>query len=230
MQGEATLVTCGTVVAPRRIAPDEIGVKEIEGGESRHIVPGDVIVVPNGVPHWFKPVAGPLQYYVIKVRSQLTRRTDMKRITFSIAIVTLLCIAGIAPAQEAKRYLNVDRNGVALHGFDPVAYFTQHKAIKGDKTIASTYRGATYHFASQEDKEKFDAEPVKYEPQFGGFCGYAVSEGHTADIDPEAFVISGDRLILQYSKRVLKMWNQDPENRLKKAESNWPAIAEKNGK
>jgi YHS domain-containing protein len=150
----------------------------------------------------------------------------------SILCVTalFLCLASSAIAAETKRYLNVDRHGLALHGYDPVAYFTQSKAVKGDKNITSTYQGATYRFASQEDKETFEKDPAKYEPQFGGFCGYAVSDNHTADIDPEAFIVKDDRLILQYSKKVLKMWNQDPENRLKRADANWPGIADKNGK
>ena len=159
----------------------------------------------------------------------------MKRTT-NIFAIALLVTSAFAFAQSttapsaAKRYLNLDWHGVALHGYDPVAYFTQNKAIKGDKNISSTYEGATYQFASQEDKETFEKDPAKYEPQFGGFCGYAVSDNHTADVDPEAFIIKDERLILQYSKSVLKKWNADPENRLKKADANWPGIADKNGK
>ena len=150
-----------------------------------------------------------------------------------INMTTMLLVAlavSASGAEPAKRYVNVDRRGLALQGYDPVAYFTQNKAVKGDKTIVSNYHGATYRFASQDNKSAFDADPVKYEPQFGGFCGYAVSEGHTASIDAEAFVIMDGRLILQYSRKVLGMWNEDPANRLKSADKNWPGIAEKNGK
>jgi YHS domain-containing protein len=142
----------------------------------------------------------------------------------------LLLVASTALAGEAKRYLNLDRHGVALHGYDPVAYFAQNKAVEGDKNITSTYRGATYRFASQEDKDAFEKDAAKYEPQFGGFCGYAVSNNKTADVDPEAFVIQDGRLILQYSKSILKKWNQDPAKRLESADKNWPGIADKNGK
>ncbi len=74
LEGSATFVTGGTAVEPKAIAPDEIRGKEIKGGESRRIGKGDVIVVPNGVPHWFKEVEGPLLYYVVKVTSDVARR------------------------------------------------------------------------------------------------------------------------------------------------------------
>ena len=153
----------------------------------------------------------------------------------SITIIGFVLLAFVAraysqPVPEPKRYVNVDRHGLALQGYDPVAYFKENKPVQGKKEITSTYQGATYRFASVENKADFDEEPAKYEPQFGGFCGYAISEGHTAKIDPEAFVIQDGRLILQYSKSVLKKWNQDPADRLKKADNNWPGIADKNGK
>ena len=152
---------------------------------------------------------------------------------FAIAFV-LLMAAGQALAQTSqpagKTYVNVDRHGLALHGYDPVAYFTQNKAVEGDKNITSSYRGGAYRFASQENKETFEKDPAKYEPQFGGFCGYAVSDNHTADVDPQAFVIQDGRLILQYSKSVLKKWQKEPADRLKNADKNWPGIADKNGK
>ena len=74
LEGSATFVTGGTVVEPKTIAADEIRGKEIKGGESRRISKGDVIVVPNGVPHWFKQVDGPLLYYVVKVTSANSAR------------------------------------------------------------------------------------------------------------------------------------------------------------
>jgi mannose-6-phosphate isomerase-like protein (cupin superfamily) len=69
LEGSATLVTGGIAVEPKTIAPDEIRGKEIRGGEIRRIGKGDVIIVPNGVPHWFKQVDPPLLYYVVKVTS-----------------------------------------------------------------------------------------------------------------------------------------------------------------
>jgi glc operon protein GlcG len=68
LQGSATLVTGGTAVAARNTGPEELRGSGIEGGESRQLRPGDIVVVPNGTPHWFKQVDGPLLYYVVKVR------------------------------------------------------------------------------------------------------------------------------------------------------------------
>ena len=70
LKGRATLVTGGTVLSPRSVQPEEIRGTSVEGGEARRIDEGDVVVVPNGVPHWFRDVPGPLDYYVVKVRAQ----------------------------------------------------------------------------------------------------------------------------------------------------------------
>ncbi|HSS99742.1 MAG TPA: YHS domain-containing (seleno)protein, partial [Terriglobales bacterium] len=85
-----------------------------------------------------------------------------------------------------KSLINVDRTGLALKGYDPVAYFTENKPVMGNSQFVSTYNGARYQFASAANKSAFDANPSKYEPQFGGFCAYAASEGHTAKIEPDA--------------------------------------------
>jgi YHS domain-containing protein len=151
---------------------------------------------------------------------------------FAIFSVILLCVAFVAKAEEAagKRYLNVDRHGLALQGYDPVAYFTDHKPVEGDKHIASTYQGATYYFSTGQHKQLFDADPAKYEPQFGGFCAYAVSQNRTADIGPEFWSIVDGRLLLQHNQKAVKLWNEDAAGHLKDADKNWPGIADKNGK
>jgi YHS domain-containing protein len=132
---------------------------------------------------------------------------------------------------SAKTLVNTDRDGIALSGYDPVAYFTQGQPVRGQADFTSTHAGAIYRFASAENKASFDAQPAKYAPAFGGFCGYAASRGYTAKIDPEAFLITSDgRLVLQYDRSVLARWNKDPEGHLKKADANWPAIVEKHGK
>jgi YHS domain-containing protein len=155
----------------------------------------------------------------------------MSRIN-TILIATLLLVSAVATADEAttKRYLNVDRHGLALQGYDPVAYFTDHKPVEGNKEIASTYRGATYHFASAEHKQLFDADPARYEPQFGGFCAYAVSQDRTASIGPEFWSIIDGRLFLQHNQKAVNLWNEDVPGHLKAADQNWPGINDKNGK
>jgi YHS domain-containing protein len=130
----------------------------------------------------------------------------------------------------SKTLLNVDKNGVGIKGHDPVAYFIENKAVKGTAQFQSDLNGVTYYFASAQNKATFDANPAKYEPQFGGFCAWAVSRGYTAPIDPNAFQIVNGRLLLQYSLGVRKDFNQDAVGNLRKADANWPAIVEKKGK
>src|SRR5690349_504822 len=85
-------------------------------------------------------------------------------------------VAGAGRPTDTQKVLeNVDKDGVAIQGYDPVAYFTQSKPVKGDAKFRSIYRGAVYQFASADDKSMFDAKPAKYAPQFGGYCAYAAS-------------------------------------------------------
>ena len=154
-----------------------------------------------------------------------------KRFLFlSVVILAALVAQSRGQAVNGKSYNNVKKNGVAIKGYDPVAYFTDSKPSKGDEKFSSTYEGATYHFASEEHKKRFDAEPGKYAVQFGGFCGYAVSKGYTADVDPNVFVINEGRLVLQNNPGALKLWNKDAAASLKSADANWPKLVEKKGK
>lgn len=146
------------------------------------------------------------------------------------ALLLLVCLAtSVAAFGQTKALQNLDKQGVAIQGYDPVAFFTQGKPVKGQSQYESTYKGAKYQFASAEDKATFDANPAKYEPQFGGYCAYAVSEGHTAPVKIEAFMIVNGRLLMQYDLDVKKTFEKDPQGRLAKADKNWPGIVNKQG-
>ena len=143
----------------------------------------------------------------------------------------LLSISVATPLlAQTKTLLNLDKTGVAIQGYDPVAFFTDHKPVKGRPEFASKHEGATYHFASAEHKAMFEKEPSKYEPVFGGYCAYGVSRNKLAPIDIEAFQIVNGRLLLQYSKGVRDDFNKDTQGNLAQAEKNWPGLAHKNGK
>jgi YHS domain-containing protein len=146
-------------------------------------------------------------------------------------LATMFAISLVALAATADRnYVNVDRHGLALQGYDPVAYFTEKRPIKGDPNITAAYEGATYRFSSPQNKEMFEKDPARYAPQFGGFCAYAVSINTTASIDPALWEIVDGRLILQNSKRAWDKWHKDPSGNLQKADANWPRLARENAR
>ena len=117
--------------------------------------------------------------------------------------------------------VNVDQNGVILKGYDPVAYFKQHQAIKGDPKYSSSYGGATYYFASGEDKAEFDRSPAKYAPQYGGFCASSMTKRKLKDIDPNVFFVYKDKLYVCSSPKAGKEFYSDPDTNIKKADANW---------
>lgn len=156
--------------------------------------------------------------------------TRQSKSVFAAALaVAALFVVSSALAAE-KTLLNLDKNGVILDGYDPVAFFTENKPVPGLPQIRSTYNGATYQFASAKNKALFDKDPAKYEPQFGGFCAYAASQGRTATIDVSQFTIVNGRLLLQYSDKALRLWNQNVQGHLEDADALWPAIVAGGGK
>ena len=131
--------------------------------------------------------------------------------------------ASAADSQKADP-VNHTRGGIAIQGFDPVAYFTDSKPMKGDAKFSYTWRGALWQFASAQHRDLFAQNPEKYAPQYGGYCAYGVSEGHTPDIDPEAWRIIEGKLYLNYSKGVQQLWLKEPEARIRRADQNWPNL------
>lgn len=131
---------------------------------------------------------------------------------------------------QTKLLLNLNKAGLALQGYDPVAFFTDNRAIKGKPEFKSIRANATYQFASREHKELFDKDPAKYDPAFGGYCAYGVSRNKLVEIDVDASQIVDGLLLLQYSKGVRNDFNKNTKGNLAKAENNWPQIVEKKGK
>jgi YHS domain-containing protein len=120
--------------------------------------------------------------------------------------------------------INADAEGLALYGYDPVAYMTDGKPTPGDPSITVTHDGATYRFASAANRDAFIGDPARYLPAYGGFCAYGVAQGYKVKIDPEAWTVVGGRLYLNYDKAVRSQWLEDTAGYIAKAESNWPGI------
>ena len=95
-------------------------------------------------------------------------------------LAAFVVVISFATVASAKELLNLDRDRVAIQGYDPVAFFTDNRPVKGNPQLQSEYRGARYYFATSEHKAAFDKDPAKYEPQFGGYCAYGVSRGSRA--------------------------------------------------
>jgi YHS domain-containing protein len=135
----------------------------------------------------------------------------------------------ISSAQDQKRIgtFNLEK-GIAVQGYDIVAYFSG-KAIKGESSLAVIHQGIRYHFSSIANKEEFKKNPGKYEPQYGGWCAYAMgATGEKVEIDPETFKVLNGKLYLFYNKRfnnTLKTWNKDEQALKTKADANWGKLS-----
>ena len=141
-------------------------------------------------------------------------------------ILALAALAAFATLAHAGDAVNLDKNGLAPQGYDPVGYCTAGKPIKGSAEFTATYKGATFQFVSAQHLDIFKQAPEKYAPQFGGFCGYAASINKLAPIEVEYFQVLHDRLILQHNKKAWDLWHQDVEGNLKKADANWPVLSQ----
>ncbi len=145
-------------------------------------------------------------------------------------LVTLAVLALAAGAALAKELVNTDDQGLALEGFDPVAFHTQQAAVMGDGGITSTFRGATYRFASAEHKDLFDAAPEKYVPAYGGFCAMGVAMSQLYPVEIRTWRIVEGRLILNKSAEVQEMFDANREANLARADANWPKLVEAKGR
>ncbi|WP_063656014.1 YHS domain-containing (seleno)protein [Aliivibrio fischeri] len=139
-------------------------------------------------------------------------------------IFTFFLWLGLLTPAFSVEPVNSDFFGKAIKGYDPVAYFTESQAIKGNKNITYKWNGSKWYFSSQNNLKLFVSNPIIYAPQYGGYCAWAVSEGYTAKIDPNAWDIFEGKLYLNYSKSVQKTWRKDIKGNVVKADVNWPKL------
>ena len=135
-----------------------------------------------------------------------------------------LALFSLAQLVYALAPVFVDPSGFAIRGYDPVAYFEDNKPVKGQPEFAYEWQGAKWLFSSQANKDAFAAEPLRYAPQYGGYCAYAVSLGKTASTDPKAWTIHDGKLYLNYSKSVQRTWSKNIAENIHKADQNWPKL------
>lgn len=143
------------------------------------------------------------------------------------ALVALVLLAGFAGAAAAKDRPVAAVEGIAIGGYDVVAYFVEGRPVAGRPEHALKWRGAVWLFAGPETLMAFEMNPRAYAPRFGGYCAYALSQGKLATGDPQAFAIRDGRLYLAHTPALLALWSADPAARIEAAEAQWPAILDR---
>ena len=147
----------------------------------------------------------------------------MKKLLF---ILIVLSSFSSFSQKDNKRifHFNLEKN-LAIQGYDPVAYFKQGRAVKGKKEIAASYEGVVYYFSMPVNKEYFLKNPSKFEPQYGGWCAFAMGDSNEkVSVNPETFKIIDGKLYLFYNaffNNTLKTWNKEESRLMMKADVNW---------
>jgi YHS domain-containing protein len=141
----------------------------------------------------------------------------------------LLSLATLAPwPQSAQAGITVfAERGLAIRGYDPVAYFIEARPVRGQAAFTHSWNGATWRFASVANRDRFAAAPADFAPQYGGFCAWAVAHGYEAPIDPQAWKVVGGRLYLNYDRSTQRRWEADMTALIAKGDANWPALEAK---
>ena len=145
----------------------------------------------------------------------------LRRAIAPLVMVVLGLAAGAAPAIEPVFSTTF---GGAIRGYDPVAYFAEGRPVEGKRAHRHEWMGATWSFASAKNRTAFVANPEKFAPRYGGYCAWAVSQGYTASIDPDAWRIVDGALYLNYSLAVREQWEQDIPGHIASADVNWPRL------
>lgn len=146
---------------------------------------------------------------------QLTRRS----------ILALLAATLAHPALAGENPV-FSEGGIAINGYDPVAYYTTGGPVEGSTDHMAEWNGSKWLFSNAENKSSFEENPEKFAPQYGGYCAYAVSRGYTASTQSDAWTIYEGKLYLNYNKAVRLLWSQDIPGHISSADSNWPGVLE----
>ena len=146
----------------------------------------------------------------------------MKNLVFAVGFLLFISTGSFA---QKSAVFNPSEG--AIHGYDPVAYFTESKAVKGDAKFTYTWNTVTWYFASQQNLDAFKANPEKFAPQYGGYCAFGLADGHKAPTDPEAWTILDNKLYLNYNKNVQQSWKKKSQEYIQVADKKWPLLKDK---
>jgi len=143
--------------------------------------------------------------------------------TLSTSILAIFILVN-AHAQKSTVYVD---KGKAIHGYDPVAFFTLSKPVMGKDSLMYRWNGANWYFADRKDLEAFKGDPEKYAPQYGGYCAYGTAQGHKAPTEADTWSVVDGKLYFNYNQKVKEMWVKDRSGYITKANANWPVIKDK---
>ncbi len=157
-------------------------------------------------------------------------RLSIPRLSTSAVLVAAFLMAWCGSAAAAGGVNTGYFGGIAIKGYDSVTYFTEARAVKGSPKFSHEFLGETWHFASAGNRDTFVADPVRYAPQYGGYCAgevhdTAIGTGITTNIDPEAWRIIDGKLYLFYRKSGAEWFGQNSDEKVAKADANWPTVA-----
>jgi YHS domain-containing protein len=158
--------------------------------------------------------------------------TSSKCVTVILLFAAMPVLAGLLGSAAADSSASPvpavnTTDGLALKGYDPVAYFTDGQPTKGADQYGFQWKGVTYRFASAENLQRFRADPEKYLPQYGGYCAYAMSIDRIADIDPGKWAIVGGKLYLNNNLFSQTLWSLNKSGNIASADRNWPLYPKK---
>jgi YHS domain-containing protein len=154
--------------------------------------------------------------------SSTTCSTSLRSICIRVSAAAAASLLLLANAQAGEFF---EKDGVALRGYDPVAYFDDKKPVQGSAEYQASYKGSTFRFASKANREAFVANPAKYAPQYGGFCAFGLAGGYKAATDPAAFTVVDGKLYLNYNREIQQQWSKDIPGYIAKGDRNWPAVS-----
>ena len=140
-----------------------------------------------------------------------------------VAVLALAALIACPSSARAGEFFEHD--GIAIRGYDPVAYFTEGKPVKGTPAFNADYKGSTFHFSSMANRDAFVANATRYAPQYGGFCAFGTAGGYKAAIQPSAFTVVDDKLYLNYNGDVQKQWSRDIAGYVRAADRKWPEVS-----
>lgn len=145
----------------------------------------------------------------------------MKRYPKGVSITVCVFMFSASLAWATQFF---EKNSLAIDGYDPVAYFTEHKPVKGAPEFRTDFQGWTFQFVSAAHRDAFVVNPERFIPQYGGYCAYGMARGYKAKIDPVAFSVVHDKLYLNYNEAIRSRWVSDIPGYIKQADANWPEV------